>query len=41
MLEALAAVSGSDWTPELERSWKAALDRINEMMTAGYIPTSH
>jgi hemoglobin-like flavoprotein len=41
MLEALAAVSGSDWTPELERSWKAALDRVNEMMTAGYIPTSH
>ena len=41
MLEALAAVSGSDWTPELERSWRAALDRLNEMMTAGYIPTSH
>ena len=41
MLEALAAVSGSDWTPELERSWKAALDRVNEMMTAGYVPTSH
>ena len=41
MLEALAAVSGSDWTPELERSWRAALDRVNEMMTAGYVPTSH
>jgi len=41
MLEALAAVTGSDWTLELERSWKAALDRVNEMMTAGYIPTSH
>jgi hemoglobin-like flavoprotein len=41
MLEALAAVSGSDWTPELARSWKAALDRVNEMMTAGYVPTSH
>ena len=41
MLEALAAVSGSDWTLELERSWKAALDRVNEMMTAGYVPTSH
>jgi hemoglobin-like flavoprotein len=41
LLEALAAVSGSDWTPELERSWKAALDRVNEMMTAGYVPTSH
>jgi len=41
MLEALAAVSGSDWTPELECSWKAALDRVNDMMTAGYVPTSH
>ena len=41
MLEALEAVSGSAWTPELERSWKAALDRVNEMMTAGYLPTSH
>jgi hemoglobin-like flavoprotein len=41
MVEALAAVSGSDWTPELERSWKAALDRVNEMMTAAYVPTSH
>jgi hemoglobin-like flavoprotein len=41
LLEALAAVSGSDWTPELERSWKAALHRVNEMMTAGYVPTSH
>jgi len=41
MLEALAAVSGSDWTPELQHSWKAALDRVNEMMTAGYVPTSH
>jgi hemoglobin-like flavoprotein len=41
MLEALAAVSGADWTPELERSWKAALERVNEMMTAGYVPTSH
>ncbi len=41
MLEALAAVSGSDWTPELARSWKAALDQVNQMMTAGYVPTSH
>jgi hemoglobin-like flavoprotein len=41
MLEALAVVSGSDWTLELERSWKAALDRVNDMMTAGYLPTSH
>ena len=41
MLEALAAVSGPDWTPELARSWKAALDRVNEMMTDGYVPTSH
>jgi len=41
MLEALAAVSGPDWTPELARSWKAALDRVNEMMTAGYVPTAH
>ncbi|MBW2717504.1 MAG: hypothetical protein JRD94_02810 [Deltaproteobacteria bacterium] len=41
MLEALAAVSGSGWTPELARSWKAALDQVNEMMTAGYVPTSH
>ena len=41
MLEALAAVSGSDWTPKLERSWKAALDRVNDMMTAGYVATSH
>ncbi|MBW2626328.1 MAG: hypothetical protein JRE45_01800 [Deltaproteobacteria bacterium] len=41
MLEALAAVSGADWTPELQHSWKAALDRVNEMMTAGYVPTSH
>ena len=41
MLEALSVVSGPDWTPELERSWKAALDRVNEMMTAGYVPTSH
>jgi len=40
MIEALAAVSGSDWTTELERSWKAALDRVNEMMTAAYVPTS-
>jgi hemoglobin-like flavoprotein len=41
LVEALAAVSGSDWTTELERSWKMALDRVNEMMTAGYVPTSH
>ena len=41
MLEALAAVSGADWTPELEHSWKAALVRVNEMMTAGYVPSSH
>jgi hemoglobin-like flavoprotein len=41
MLEALAAVSGSAWTPELERAWKAALDRVNEMMTAAYVQTSH
>ena len=41
MLEALKAVSGNDWTPELERSWKAALDQVNDMMTAGYLPTSH
>jgi hemoglobin-like flavoprotein len=41
MLEALAAVSGPDWTPKLARSWKAALDRVNEMMTDGYVPTSH
>ena len=41
MLEALAAVSGPDWTPELARSWGAALERVNEMMTAGYVPTSH
>ena len=41
MLEALAAVSGSNWTPELERSWKAALERVNDMMTAGYVPISH
>ena len=40
LLDALATVSGSDWTPELARSWKAALDQVNEMMTAGYIPTS-
>jgi len=39
MLEALAAVSGSDWTPDLERSWKAALDQVNKMMTAGYLST--
>jgi len=41
MLEALAAVSGSNWTPELERSWKAALERVNDMMTEGYVPISH
>lgn len=41
LLEALAAVSGSDWTEELARSWKAALDQVNEMMTASYVPTSH
>jgi len=41
LLDALAAVSGSDWTPELARSWKAALHQVNEMMTAGYVPTSH
>lgn len=41
MLEALAAVSGPEWTAELERSWKAALNQVNEMMTAGYVPTSH
>ena len=40
MLEALASVSGPDWTPRLERSWKAALDRVNEMMTAGYVAIS-
>jgi len=40
MLEALAGVSGTNWTPELERSWKAALTRVNDMMTAGYVPTS-
>jgi len=41
LLDALATVSGSDWSPELAQSWKAALDRVNEMMTAGYLPTSH
>lgn len=41
MLEALAAVSGPDWTPQLARSWGAALERVNDMMTAGYVPTSH
>jgi len=41
MLEALAAVSGAQWTPELAAAWTAALDQVNEMMTAGYIPTSH
>jgi methyl-accepting chemotaxis protein len=41
LLEALAAVSGADWTPELSRSWKAALDQVNEMMTASYLPASH
>lgn len=41
LLEALAAVSGSHWTPALERSWKAALDQVNDMMIAGYVPTSH
>jgi hemoglobin-like flavoprotein len=39
MLEALAAVSGAGWTPELEHSWKAALDQVNEMMIAAYLPT--
>ena len=39
MLEALSTVSGSEWTPELERSWKAALDQVNEMMIAAYLPT--
>jgi len=41
LLEALAAVSGSDWTEDLARAWKAALDQVNEMMIAGYVPTSH
>lgn len=39
LIEALAAVSGSDWTQELARSWRAALDQVNEMMTASYTPT--
>jgi len=37
VLDALAAVSGATWTPELQRSWKAALDRVNEMMTDAYV----
>ena len=41
MLEALAAVSGAQWTPELATAWTAALNQVNEMMTAGYLPTSH
>jgi len=41
LIEALAAVSGPKWTPELARSWTASLDRINEMMTAGYVAISH
>ena len=41
LIEALAAVSGSAWTAALERSWKAALDQVNDMMIAGYVPTSH
>jgi len=41
VLEALAGVSGPNWTAELADTWKAALDRVNEMMTAGYVPTSH
>ncbi|MFW2390309.1 MAG: globin domain-containing protein [Polyangiales bacterium] len=41
VLEALAGVSGPNWTTELADTWKAALDRVNEMMTAGYLPTSH
>jgi|GEM_PF-937748 len=40
LLEALAAISGSNWNAELARSWKAALDRVNEMMTAGYVARS-
>lgn len=39
LIEALEAVSGSDWTPKLARSWRAALDQVNEMMTASYTPT--
>ena len=41
LLEALAAVSGSEWTEELARSWRAALEQVNELMIAGYVPTSH
>ena len=26
---------------ELAATWRAALDRINEMMTAGYVPSTH
>ena len=41
VLETLAKVSGADWTEELAATWRAALDRINEMMTAGYVPSTH
>jgi len=39
--EALAAVSGPQWTSALAAAWAAALDQVNEMMTAGYMQTSH
>jgi hemoglobin-like flavoprotein len=41
VLEAVAAVSGPQWTSELAAAWTAALDQVNEMMTAGYMQTSH
>ena len=41
MLEALEAVSGPSWTPELASSWRAALDTVNELMTDGYVRTEH
>ena len=41
VLGAVAAVSGPQWTSELAAAWTAALDQVNEMMTAGYMQTSH
>ena len=38
LIEALAHVSGQDWTPSLEQAWRAALTQVNRLMTDGYVP---
>lgn len=40
MLDAMAHVGGSDWTPQMQQDWSAALDTVAEIMLEGQLATS-